>query len=89
MKREYITSGPGVASTWLEAAGAVFAALGKKPDIEFIDMPENIKNQYQYYSKANIGKLRKSGFEKENMKLEDSIKDYVQNYLVPGKYLSQ
>lgn len=81
--------GSGAASTWLEAAGAVFAALGKKPEIEFIDMPENIRNQYQYYSKANLSKLRGSGFERENMKLEDSIKDYVQNYLVPGKYLSQ
>ncbi len=79
--------GSGTAATWLDAANAVFKALGKEPNIEFIDMPENIREQYQYYSKANIEKLRNAGYENKIMKLEDSIDDYVKNYLVTGKYL--
>lgn len=80
--------GSGKASTWLEAASAVFRSIGKEPNIEFIDMPDNIKNQYQYYSKANIEKLRSAGYENDCMKLEDSIADYVKNYLTTGKNLS-
>lgn len=80
--------GSGTAATWLDAANAVFKALGKEPNIEFIDMPENIREQYQYFSKANITKLRNAGYENKIMKLEDSIEDYVKNYLVDGKYLS-
>ncbi|MCI0449949.1 MAG: ADP-glyceromanno-heptose 6-epimerase [Chlorobi bacterium] len=80
--------GSGTASTWLELAGAIFTALDKVPMIEFIDMPENIKNQYQYYSKANISKLREAGYSKSCMNLKDSVKDYVQNYLMKDKYLT-
>lgn len=80
--------GSGTAATWLDAANAVFAALGKEPKIEFIDIPENIKDQYQYYSKANIEKIKLAGFERGIMKLEDSISEYVKNYLVEGKYLT-
>ncbi|MEO8513601.1 MAG: ADP-glyceromanno-heptose 6-epimerase, partial [Ignavibacteria bacterium] len=50
--------GSGTAATWLDAANAVFKALGKEPKIEFIDIPDNIREQYQYFSKANIAKLR-------------------------------
>lgn len=80
--------GSGTASTWLDAASAVFKALGKDMQIEWIDMPDNIKDQYQYFSKANINKLRSAGFNNDIMKLDDSISDYVKNYLVPGIYLT-
>jgi ADP-L-glycero-D-manno-heptose 6-epimerase len=80
--------GCGKEATWLDAANAVFKALGKEPNIEFIDMPDSIKEQYQYYSKANIDKLRNAGYENKIMKLDDSIEDYVCNYLVTGKYLT-
>mgnify|MGYP001614700420 CR=1 FL=1 len=50
-------------------------------------MPENIRAQYQYYSKANIEKLRNAGYENKILNLEDSIEDYVKNYLVTGNYL--
>jgi ADP-L-glycero-D-manno-heptose 6-epimerase len=80
--------GSGRASTWLDAANAVFKALGKEPQIEWIDIPDNIKDQYQYYSRANISKLKESGYENAIMKLEDSIGDYVKNYLIDDKYLS-
>lgn len=79
--------GSGTASTWLNAADAVFKALGKTPQIEWIDIPDNIKDQYQYYSKANITKLRSAGYKNDVMKLEDSIRDYVEGYLVTGKFL--
>jgi ADP-L-glycero-D-manno-heptose 6-epimerase len=79
--------GSDTASTWLEAASAVFKALGKEPNIEFIDMPENIRNQYQYYSKAKMDKLRSKGYRKKCMTLEDSISEYVKEYLLQGKSL--
>ena len=79
--------GSGTASTWLDAAAAVFKALGKEMQIEWIDMPDNIKEQYQYYSKANISKLFSAGYKNDILKLEDSIDDYVKNYLMTGEYL--
>lgn len=79
--------GSGTASTWLAAATAVFKALGKHMQIEWIEMPDNIKDQYQYFSKANISKLREAGYNKEIMKLEDSIRDYVEGYLMTGRFL--
>ncbi len=80
--------GSGATATWLDAANAVFKALGKEPKIEFIDIPENIREQYQYYSKANINKLRGAGFENKITSLDDSIEDYVKKYLVKGNYLT-
>ena len=80
--------GSGTASSWLQAAAAVFKAMGVEQNIEFIDMPENIRNQYQYYSKAEMGKLKNAGYNKPCMKLEVSITDYVQNYIIPEKYLT-
>ena len=62
--------------------------MGVKPEIEFIDMPENIMNQYQYYSKAEMEKLISAGYNKPCMMLEDSIKDYVQEYIMTEKYLT-
>ncbi len=60
---------------------------GKKPSIEYIDMPESIRNQYQYFTQAEMNKLRKAGYKKQTTSLEDAIKDYVQNYLQKDKYL--
>jgi len=80
--------GSGKAATWLEMASALFKSLGKEMNIEFINMPDDIKNQYQYFTQAKMDKLNNAGYEKECMKLEDSVGDYVKNYLLPGKYLS-
>ncbi|MCC6864722.1 MAG: ADP-glyceromanno-heptose 6-epimerase [Ignavibacteria bacterium] len=80
--------GSGTASTWLDAARAVFNALGKEINIEWIDIPENIRNQYQYYSKANINKLRSAGFDDPIMNLDVAINDYIKNYLMKGYYLT-
>ena len=80
--------GTATARTWNDLAKAVFAAMGKKPNIEYIEMPESIRSQYQYFTEANVTKLRKAGYNKEPTSLEAAIKDYVQNYLQKSGYLT-
>ena len=79
--------GSGKAHTWVELATAIFTALGKEPNIEFIDMPEHLQSKYQYYTCADITKLRGSGFSTEITPLAEAVRDYVQGYLVPDKRL--
>ena len=74
--------GSGVANTWNSLVNAVFKALNKSPKIKYIDMPEELKNKYQYYTKAEMSKLRNAGYSQPFTTLEDAIKDYVQNYLI-------
>jgi ADP-L-glycero-D-manno-heptose 6-epimerase len=74
--------GTGSARTWNDLVKAVFAALDRKPHIQYIDMPESIRDQYQYHTEADMGKLREAGYDKPFTSLEDGIRDYVQNYLV-------
>jgi len=81
--------GTGKARTWNDMVKAVFAAMGKKPNIQYIDIPESIRNQYQYFTQADISKLRNTGYDKPITTLEDAIKDYVQNYLQKGEYLDE
>jgi len=80
--------GSGIARSWNDLVKAVFAAMEKKPNIEYIEMPESICNQYQYYTCADITKLRKAGYKKQIASLEDAIKDYVLNYLQKDMYLT-
>lgn len=79
--------GTGKARSWNDLVKAVFAAMNKKPNIEYTEMPESIRNQYQYYTEADTTSLRKAGYDKESTSLEDAIKDYIQNYLRKDKYL--
>ena len=79
--------GSGKAETWNSLGKAVFEALGKELNIEYIDMPEHLKDRYQYYTKAEMDKFYKTGYTREIMSLQDAIRDYVVNYLLPGKYL--
>ncbi len=79
--------GSSKAHTWVELATAIFTALGKQPNIEFIDMPEHLQSKYQYYTCADIAKLRASGFTQEITALTEAVRDYVQGYLVPDKRL--
>jgi ADP-L-glycero-D-manno-heptose 6-epimerase len=80
--------GSGVARTWNDLARAVFAALGREPRIEYIDMPESIRDKYQYFTQANIHKLVSSGYDQPITSLEDAARDYVVNYLVPGRTIA-
>ena len=80
--------GTGEPRTWNDLVIAVFIAMGKKPHIEYIEMPDSIRNQYQYYTCADISKLHRVGYNKKTISLEDSIKDYIQNYLQKDEYLT-
>lgn len=74
--------GTGTARSFEDLALAVFAALGKEPKINYIPMPENLRDQYQYFTQAQMGKLRKKAKYKANFySLEDGAKDYVQRHL--------
>ncbi|MGD0086872.1 MAG: ADP-glyceromanno-heptose 6-epimerase, partial [Verrucomicrobiota bacterium] len=79
--------GSGKARTWLDLARAVFAALKREPKIEFVEMPEAIRDKYQYFTEANLARLRAAGYAAPVTSLEDAVSDYVGNYLVPDKRL--
>ena len=61
--------------------------MGKPVQIEYIDMPESLRDRYQYYTKAEMGKLHALGYDREATPLRDAVIDYIRNYLVCGKYL--
>lgn len=73
--------GSGEARTFLSLAKAVFAAKGLQPNIQFIDTPLDIRESYQYFTEAEMDKLRKAGYQKPFTSLEAGIQDYVQNFL--------
>ncbi|MEN7548738.1 ADP-glyceromanno-heptose 6-epimerase [Rapidithrix thailandica] len=78
--------GTGSARTFLDLTKSTFKALGKEEDIAFIDTPEDIRDKYQYFTEANMDKLRSIGYTKPFTSLEEGVSDYVKNYLMPGKY---
>jgi ADP-L-glycero-D-manno-heptose 6-epimerase len=79
--------GTGKARTFIDLAKATFAGMDKKPDIRFIDTPEDIRNKYQYFTEARMEKLRNQGYENRFYSLEEGVGDYVRNYLAEKKYL--
>ena len=79
--------GSGTARTFLDLAHSTFAALNREPQIDFIDTPADIRDKYQYYTQANMSKLRSIGYDRPFHTLEAGIADYVQTYLQSGKYL--
>ncbi len=81
--------GSGEANTWLTLTHAIFAALGRAPQIDFIDMPEILRGKYQYYTKADVEKLRATGYTRAMTPLPEAVRDYVQNYLVTGQKLGE
>lgn len=78
--------GSGTARTFLDLAKNTFLALEKTPDIDFVDTPADIRDKYQYYTEANMEKLKKAGYTKAFHTLEQGVEDYVKNYLVESKY---
>lgn len=78
--------GSGKARTFLDLAQGTFHAMGLAPKITYIDTPEDIRNKYQYFTEANMNKLRSIGYQPAFHQLEEGIKDYVQQYLNLGKY---
>ncbi|MDP4174943.1 MAG: ADP-glyceromanno-heptose 6-epimerase [Bacteroidota bacterium] len=79
--------GTGNSRTWNDLAGAIFSAMNKPVKIEYTDMPETLKDKYQYYTQANNAKLCAAGYTKPITSLEDGVKDYVENYLMKDKHL--
>jgi ADP-L-glycero-D-manno-heptose 6-epimerase len=77
--------GTGLARTWNDLAHALFTAVGKKPHVEYIEMPEELKEKYQYFTQADITKLRNSGYSQEFQPLEKAIKDYAGYLKVGGR----
>jgi len=77
----------GKANTWNELAKAVFSAMGREPHIEYVDMPEEMRAKYQYFTQGNIGKLSRTGYSTPITPLRDAVQDYVVNYLAAGKVL--
>jgi ADP-L-glycero-D-manno-heptose 6-epimerase len=79
--------GSGGARTWLDLANAVFVALKKKPVIKFIEMPEAIRDKYQYFTQANLLRLRGAGYAAPVTSLENAVFDYARKYLLTDKRL--
>ena len=80
--------GSGEARSWNDLIKAVFAAMGKKPKIEYIEMPEVLRGKYQYFTEAKMAKLEKTGLWTTSTSLEDGVSDYVRKYLSsPDRYL--
>ncbi|MCX6168872.1 MAG: ADP-glyceromanno-heptose 6-epimerase [Ignavibacteriales bacterium] len=78
--------GTGHAQSWVELVAALFEAVGKPVNIEFIDMPEEIRGKYQYFTEANLKKIRTAGYDKPVMNVRDGVTDYVKNYLLKEIY---
>ncbi|WP_298302602.1 ADP-glyceromanno-heptose 6-epimerase [Hydrotalea sp.] len=78
--------GTGKARSFYDLAVATFAGLDKTPAIHFIDMPEEIRDKYQYFTEANMQKLRNIGYQQTFYTLEKGVDDYVRNYLKPNQY---
>ena len=74
--------GTGKARSWNDLANAMFDAMNKQRNIIYIDMPENVRKQYQYFTEAEMSKLRAAGYSKPFQSLEDSVKDYARSYLM-------
>jgi ADP-L-glycero-D-manno-heptose 6-epimerase len=75
--------GTGKARSFADLVKAVFAALDRAPDIEFIDTPEAIRAKYQYFTQANMARLRQAGYTRPFIELEDGVTRYVRDYLAP------
>ena len=79
--------GSGEPSRFVELVRAVFDAMGREPKIEFVDMPEHLRDKYQYFTCAHTAKLRAAGYKNEITSLRDAVGDYVRCYLMPGRHL--
>ena len=78
--------GTGKARSFTDLVNATYTALGMKPDIRFIDMPEDIRDKYQYFTEANMKKLALAGYTESFYSLEEGVGDYVKNYLSQNSY---
>ncbi len=78
--------GTGKARSFVDLVTPIFNALKKSVKIEFVDIPEDIRDKYQYFTEADMSKLRKAGYNEEFLKVEEGVEDYVKKYLEPKIY---
>lgn len=78
--------GTSCARSWNDLAYAIFAAVDKKPVIKYIDMPESLREKYQYFTQADMSKLKETGYDLKFRSLEESVRDYA-GYLKEDAYL--
>ncbi len=74
-------AGTGVARSFRDLIAALFAALGREPAIEYIEMPASIRDSYQYFTQAETTNLRRAGYNAAFAPLEDTVRRYVTQYL--------
>jgi ADP-L-glycero-D-manno-heptose 6-epimerase len=79
--------GSGKARTWNDLVKSIFSALGKPVEIDYINLPPHLKSKYQYFTEADISKIKKAGYTHPLFSLEDGVADYVKNYLLQNRYL--
>lgn len=79
--------GSGTAQTWLDLVRPIFRAMNAPERIEFIDMPQTLRDKYQYCTRATIDRLRATGYDAPVTPLPDAVDDYVRNYLIPDRRL--
>jgi len=80
--------GTGNARSWNDLVTALFNAVGKPVNIEYMDMPEYLKEKYQYFTQAELDKIKSAGFNDKIHSLEEGVEDYVKNYLTKHMYLA-
>lgn len=80
-------AGSGRMNTWNALADAIFRALEKPKNVEFIDMPDSIRGRYQYHTQADLSLIRATGYAAETTPLAEAVADYVRTYMIPGKHL--
>lgn len=79
--------GAGKARTWNDLVTALFNAMGKPVNIEYINLPDTLADKYQYFTEANLDKLKSAGYNMPTTSLQDGVTDYVKNYLLENSYL--
>jgi ADP-L-glycero-D-manno-heptose 6-epimerase len=78
--------GTGTARTWIDMAQAIAKAVDKECNIEFVDLPEKLRDQYQYFTEADVTRLRAAGYLDEMTPLEEGVADYIKSYLLKNEY---
>jgi ADP-L-glycero-D-manno-heptose 6-epimerase len=81
--------GTGKARTWVDLVTTIFKAMNEPVNIEYIDMPVHLKPKYQYFTEADMSKIKNAGYRAPVHSLEEGVTGYVQKYLMKGKYLGE
>jgi len=79
--------GAGKARTWNDLVNSLFNAVGKPVNIEYIELPSHLAEKYQYFTEANLSKIKSAGYKQPITSLEDGVTDYVKNYLLKKSFL--